>query len=464
MRKLFAFLTLTAAALIVGQAQNTRIVIVGGGKPRLAVPDFRGSGDAQNVMGAFNQTLTADLAGSGLFDMVPKTSMPLFVPQQPGDFQQPPAATAPRASRRRDDLDLPPTGGGRWMRDWSNPPAAATHLAFGYTAAQNGSLVLQGWLYDLAQPSPATAQIIGNRYVGSLDEAGARKVAHQFAADIIMAGGGQPLFDTHIIFTSTRTGHKEIWAMNADGSSQRQITRFNNITKFPSVSPDGSKVAFTSWAKGTPAIFVFSVDPVRDLRFYNQRASVNGSPSFTPDGKQIIYASSAGTDRCCRIFVAGLDGSGYRPISSSSAIEVEPKVNPKNGNDIVFVSGRSGPQQIYRMNMDGGDVERLTPGNGEASNPSWHPNGQLIAFAWTQGFATGAFNVFTMNVASRDYIQLTHGEGRNENPCWSPDGSHIVFASTRGRGSSQIYIMTADGKNVTQLTTAGENFTPVWGK
>ncbi|MDE3165431.1 MAG: PD40 domain-containing protein, partial [Acidobacteriota bacterium] len=166
----------------------------------------------------------------------------------------------------------------------------------------------------------------------------------------------------------------------------------------------------------------------------------------------------------CRIFVANLDGSGYRPITSPGAIDVEPKVNPKNGNDIVFVSGRSGPQQIYRMNMDGGDVERLTPGNGEASNPSWHPNGQLIAFAWTQGFATGAFNVFTMNVASRDYIQLTHGEGRNENPSWSPDGSHIVFASTRGRGSSQIYIMTADGKNVTQLTTAGENFTPVWGK
>ena len=42
------------------------------------------------------------------------------------------------------------------------------------------------------------------------------------------------------------------------------------------------------------------------------------------------------------------------------------------------------------MNMDGADVERLTPGTGEASNPSWHPDGQHIAFAWTQGYATGA--------------------------------------------------------------------------
>ncbi|MBS1859238.1 MAG: hypothetical protein JST11_27940, partial [Acidobacteria bacterium] len=61
MRKLFAFLGLTAAALIVGQAQNTRIVIVGSGKPRLAVPDLRGSGDAQKYMGVFNQTLWNDL-------------------------------------------------------------------------------------------------------------------------------------------------------------------------------------------------------------------------------------------------------------------------------------------------------------------------------------------------------------------------------------------------------------------
>jgi TolB protein len=460
MKKLFALVSLPALALLVMQAQPiTTIRIVGGAKPKLAVPDFRGGGDAQKFMGAFNQTLWADLENSALFDLIPKTSMPLFVPQQPSDFQRPPDPAAQPARRA---APQPQTGGGRWMRDWSDPPARATHLAFGYTAAQNGALVLLGWVYDLGQPNPANAQLIGNRYVGSLDEAGARKVAHEFAADIIAAAGGSSLYNTHIYFTSTRSGHKEIWAMDADGGNQRQITKFNNITKFPSISPDGTKIAFTSWAKGQPAIFVFSVDPVRDLRYYNQNASVNQSPSFMPDGKRIIYASSAGT-RCCRIYVANLDGTGYRPISSSSAIEVEPKVNPKTGNDIVFTSGRSGPQQIYRMNMDGADLERLTPGNGEASNPSWNPNGQQIAFAWTQGYSTGAFNIFIMDITTKEYIQLTHGEGKNENPSWSPDGTHLVFASTRA-GRSQIFTMTADGKQVKQLTTAGENMTPVWGK
>jgi TolB protein len=453
MKKVIAFVSLSTIALLVMQAQNTEIRISRSqGKPKLAVPDFRGGGDAQRLMTAFNQTLWNDLDASALFELIPKTSMPLFVPQQPSDFQTP----TPSAGRN---------GGGRWMRDWSEPPSGASHLAFGYTAVQSGSLVLQGWVFDLQQTSVANAQLIGNRYVGSVDEAGARKVAHEFAADIIAAAGGQSLAGTHIYFTSNRSGSKEIWVMDADGQNQRQITRFNSITKFLSVAPDGTKIAFTSWAKGQPAIFIFSVEPIRDLRYYNQSASVNQSPSFTPDGKQIVYASSAGTGRCCRIFIANLDGTGYRPISSSSAIEVEPKVNPKTGSDIVFTSGRSGPQQIYRMNMDGADVERLTPGNGEASNPSWHPAGQKIAFAWTQGYSTGAFNIFIMDVVSKQYIQLTHGEGKNENPSWSPDpgGTHLVFASTRS-GRSQIYSMAADGTRVKALTSSGENTTPVWGK
>ncbi len=463
MKKPIWFVVASAGALFVLMAQDARIIVTKGGIPAIAIPDFRGTGDAQKFMPAFNETLSADVKASGLFKIVAKTSLPSFVPQQPSDFQRPaPVAAAPTRGRKPQEPTLPPTGGGRWMQDWSSPPAQANYLAFGYTVAQNGVLVLQGWVYDLSKDT-ANAQLIGKRYLATVDEAGARKVAHQFAADILTLFGGQSLYGTHIYFTSDRTGHKEIWAMDPDGKNQRQITRFNNISTYPMVSPDGSKVAFTSWVKGQPAIFVFSVDPVRDLRYYNQAASVNQAGSFTPDGKQVVYASSAGTGRCCRIFAANLDGTGFRPISSSSAIEVEPKVNPKTGNDIVFSSGRSGPQQVYRMSMDGSDVERLTPGIGEASNASWHPDGQRIAFAWTQGYSTGAFNIFTMNVATKEYVQLTHGDGKNENPSWAPDGVHIAFAKTRGR-SSQVYTMLADGTQLQQLTSLGQNERPVWGR
>jgi len=202
------------------------------------------------------------------------------------------------------------------------------------------------------------------------------------------------------------------------------------------------------------------VDPIRDLRFYNQVASMNSQPSFTPDGKQILYSSSAG--RCCRIFIANLDGTGFRALTSSSFIDTEPKVNPKTGQQVVFSSGRSGPEQIYMMNIDGGDVQRLTDGTGEASNPAWHPGGQIVAFAWTRGFAAGKFNVFVMDVASRKYNQLTHDEGKNENPSFAPDGLHLTFMSNR-TGSSQIWTMLADGTQGRQITRQGINYSPVWG-
>ncbi|MBZ5619848.1 MAG: hypothetical protein LAQ69_14150 [Acidobacteriia bacterium] len=464
MRKLVWLALAAAGLLLMLHAQDIRSDIdkSRGKLPMIAIPDLRGAGEAQAFMGEFNQTLWADVLGSGVVKLVPKTMYPLSVPQQPSDFvQPPPARDTPRG--RKVEIPQPQSGGGRWIGDWAGPPVSANYLAFGYTAPQNGVLVLYGWLFDLSRGTAADAQVFGNRYTGSVDEAGARKVAHEFAADIVSRFGGQSLFGTHIYFVSSRTGSKEIWVMDPDGKNQRQITHFNSISIEPSASPDGAKVAFTSFAHRTPGIFVFSVDPVRDLRFYNQSASVNSSPSFTPDGKQIVYSSSAPGSKCCRIFIANLDGTGFRPISSMSAIDTEPKINPKTGSEIVFTSGRSGPQQIYKMNMDGADIERLSDGTGEAGNPAWHPDGQIIAYAWTRGFAAGAWNIFTMDVASKRYNQLTHGEGKNEHPSWAPDGVHLVFASTRN-GRDQIYTMLADGTQVQPLTTQGTNERPFWGK
>ena len=441
------FLLFGIIAFVWAQEGSVVIKIVNSQRPAIAVPDLRGSGAAQNFMGAFNDTLFSDLQNSGLFEMKPKGMYPLQVPQRPEEFRQPPR---PGASL-----------GGMALSDWSSPPVQANFLTTGYTAEQNGQIALYGWLFDVGQPNIINAQVVGKRYFGTLDEAGARKVAHEFAADILAHWGATSLFGTKIYFVSDRTGHKEVWSMDPDGSNQKQITSFKSISIMPAASPDGSKIAFTSFARGNPAIFILSTETGRRLSFYNQVASLNATPDFTPDGKQILYASSA--SGYAQIYVANLDGSSLKRISSSRAIEVEPKVNPNTGNDIVFVSGRTGPQQIFRMNFDGTGVERLTNGQGEASNPSWNPDGQHIAFSWTRGYATGNFNLFLMDVATRQFDQLTHSEGRNENPSWAPDGRHLVFMSTRS-GSHQIYTMLADGTQVHQLTTSGRNQTPVWGK
>ncbi len=432
----------------VSRAQDVIIKITGGEKkPSIAVPDFRGAGGSAPYMGVFNQTLFADIQDAGLFNMAAKSFYPLVVPQQPSDFQPP----SPNPGRR------PP-----WLTDWSSPPANADYLAFGYAAAQNNQIILSSWLFDVRQPDVAGAQLLAKRYFGSVDENGARKVAHEFACDIIVKFGSECLLGSRIYFVSDRTGHKEIWSMDPDGSNQKQVTRYNNTCITPGVSPDGTKLAFTSFYKGNPSIVLFSLETGRQLSFYNPTASLNATPNFTPDGKHIVFASTV-NKAYTNIYMADPDGGNLKRISNTPKIEVEPKINPKSPNDMVFVSGRAGPQQIWRMNLDGTDVSMLTPNEGEASNPSWHPGGAIIAFSWTRGFAQGNFNIFLMDVASRHIDQLTHGAGRNENPNWAPDGRHLVFASNRN-GKMQIFTMLADGTGVKQLTSQGRNEIAIWAK
>jgi len=454
---------ITVATLAAQQPSDFYGTIIGqnGRKPALAVPDLRGDGQVQPYMAVFNQTLWDDLQSSGLFNLVPKSQYPLTVPQQLSDFRAAPQVQTP--GRRG---EAPQTGGGLWLSDWSGPPTQANYVTIGYAAAQQSLFVLRGWLVDPSIPNPANAGALAKVYNGPMSEAGARTVAHQFGCDIVEKFGSTCMYGTHIYFVrqsgTLKAPVREIWVMDPDGKNQKPVTHFNALSDFPAISPDGSKLAFTSWVHGNPAIFVFSVDPVRDLRFYNQRgASVMGEPSFTPDGKQVVFQSSVGG--CCGIYIANLDGSNVHAITASRTVDAEPKVNPKTGAEIAFSSGRSGPEQIYKMNADGTDVERLSDGTGEASNPSWHPEGQFLAYAWTRGYMTGGFNIFVMNVATRNYIQLTHSEGKNENPSWAPDGKHIVFMSDR-TGRSQIWSMLADGTNQVQLTREGTNLHPVWGK
>ncbi len=448
-----------AIAAYIGAQQINSTVIKTGEKPTIAIPDFRGSGGAEQFMGVFNQTLWNDLNTSGQLKMIAKTLYPTQVPQQPSDFRQ----------------------GGPAMADWSGPPPNANYLAFGYTAAQNNQIVLYGWLFDVRQANPSSAQLIGKVYLGPLNEAGARLVAQQFAADILKQFGATSLIGTRIYFVSDRTGHKEIWSMNYDGSDQKQFTSYRSITTFPAVSPDATKIAFTSYPVlpssrnasasafgkqtqnlGQPLIYLHSLETGRKLVYYNQRASMNAASDFLPDSRHLLIYSTA-NGGLSQIYETDLDGGDIHRITHSNSLEVEPKANPRTGMDIVFVSGRGGTPQIYRMNVDGTDVSRLTTGEGDAVNPSWNPDGQHIAFAWTRGFEPGNFNIFIMDVASRSVVQLTHGAGRNENPSWAPDGVHLVFSSTRG-GKTQIYTMLADGTGVQLLTTQGNNEKPVWSR
>jgi len=429
---------LIGAALLPGQKNEITGTINSTEKPVVAVADMRGSGAAQQYMDAFNQTLWSELDNTGQIKLAPKTSYPLQLPQQPSDFRPPVL-----------------------FSEWARPPVGANYLAFGYTAVQGDQILLYGYFFNLGQSTVQSAQILGNRYYGALSNDGAKKVAREFAADILRQLGIASLSGTRIYFVSDRSGSKEIWSMEYDGSNQRQLTRYGAITGQPAVSADGKLFAFMTYAGGNPQIRIHTTDTSRRQTFVNPVTSAVGTPEFTPDGKNVLF--SATVDGWMQLMMAGIDGGGMHRISNVSKIEVSPRVNPKTGSDLLFISGRSGRQQLWRMNLDGTDREMLTSGEGDVSNPSWSPDGHHIAFSWTRGYEPGNFNIFVMDIADRKYVQLTTNSGRNENPWWAPDGVHLVFSSKRGR-VTQLYTMLADGTNVQQLTTQGNNLQPVWAK
>ena len=110
--------------------------------------------------------------------------------------------------------------------EWTMPPVSANYLAFGYTAVQDNQILLFGNFFNVGQPTVQSAKVIANRYYGALSNDGAKSVARQFAADILKQLGIPTLSGTKIYFVSDRTGNKEIWSMDYDGSNQRQLTRY----------------------------------------------------------------------------------------------------------------------------------------------------------------------------------------------------------------------------------------------
>jgi TolB protein len=432
------FLLLTAAFITpcLGQDWIKTGTGLGMEKVRLAVPDFKpATADAKNaeLLNVFDGTLWNDLDNAGIFDMVSKSFYPLAIPGAPTDVQ---------------------------FTAWSALPPNAAMLAFGNLGVTGGNVTVQGWLYDVK--NIASPQVLGKQYQDSATADAARVIAHKFADEIIFRlGGGIPgVAESQIYFVSSRTGHKEIWVMDYDGANQRQITHLNSISLSPRISPDGSRLAFSSVTKSGWEILMYSMDLNRLVTF-PRFGGTNLSPAWTSDGTKLAFSSSQSGDP--EIYTIDQSGGNLKRVTSFKGPDVSPVWNRKTNAQIAWVSGRTGLPQIYTMGADGTDVQRLTD-QGYAVSPAWSPNGQFLAFAWIRRYgpgAPGASDIYLMDVASKQWVQLTHDGGRNDFPSWAPDGRHIVFQSSRS-GGEQIWEMLADGSNPKQLTSTGSNTQPNW--
>jgi TolB protein len=408
---------------------------LGVAKARLAIAEFGTTAQpTQPLEKTFHDVLWNDLEYSGIVELVSPSFYPSTVPTQPSQ--------------------LKPT-------DWSAAPANAFMLAFGTLDAQASSLAANGNLFDVR--SAAGQAVIQKVYRGAATDADARKLAHQFADDIIarLSGGLPGIASTQIAFVSNRSGNKEIWLMDYDGANQHQLTHLGTIALTPRWSPDATRIAFTCFAPFqkiiSAQICLYSMESNHLIAFPRYKGT-NSSPAWSPDGSKLAFMSSAMGDQ--GIVLTDADGSHIRRLTLTKAVSTSPVWNPKTGQQIIFVSDRGGDPVLYQMNADGSNIEKIAmPDMGYVVDPSWSPNGQLLAFAWRR--PSGNFDLYIMDIISRALVELTRDAGRNERPSWAPDGRHLVFESTR-TGSRQIWSMLADGSEPKQLTFSGQNESPNW--
>jgi TolB protein len=143
--------------------------------------------------------------------------------------------------------------------------------------------------------------------------------------------------------------------------------------------------------------------------------------------------------------------------------DVAPTWNPRTNAQLAWVSGRTGLPQIYTMDMDGGNIQRITDG-GYAVSPSWSPNGQLLAFSWNRKYGPGdpgGVDIHVIDIASKKYLQLTHESGSNDYPFWAPDGRHIVFERDHRRQKPDLDHAGRRNRAASAHQT-GNNFMPNW--
>jgi len=299
-------------------------------------------------------------------------------------------------------------------------------------------------------------------------------------AALSLNAGATSITGAKIAFTSNRSGTVQIHLMNADGSDVTPLTHPPGHSAYPAFSPDGRKIAFMSDRGGSDQIYVMNADGSKAVQITHLKGTFD-RPRFSADGRRIAFTfigRPGSPDTTSQIYIINADGSNPRPLTDVRYI-CDGVTFSRDGRRMAIACLDGAVMNIFSMNAAGSRPARITHGtfdsaHGGGTMPDFSPDGRRIAFAHfgevpSASSRTTIFAIYVMNADGSNMTQLTQrpsepapADIHDIYPVFSPDGRKIAFESNRD-GTMQIYLMNVDGSNLLRLTNhPGDNWAPAF--
>jgi Tol biopolymer transport system component len=270
-----------------------------------------------------------------------------------------------------------------------------------------------------------------------------------------------------IAFTDFTTG--QIYAANPDGSGLRQLTHGDpgSVADSASWSPDGKQLiyAFNPTPESPPRIWIMSADGKHPHRLADDTKEFRDlAPSYGPTGKVIVFARCQPGDGVCAIWRMRSDGSHKRPLTryrtgTNEAVDFDPEVSP-DGHQVAFTRFYADGIQsrIFLMSINGGHPHPITPAAIEANAPDWSPDGKRLAFG-TNSQRVGS-TIYTITPNGTNLHRLTPDRYPQTaiGPTFSPDGHRLLFSTDRNHPDHccfALFTVGSSGKAERQLSLPG---------
>jgi TolB protein len=397
------------------------IEIIGGGANQIPVTILPFAGE-ETLVQRTSQIVAADLQRSGMFRLGSVGSVRPF-PTEPSDIN---------------------------YRYWKNEGAEALVIGSVIEKA-DGHAEVRFRMMDVGKQS----QILGFSYTVTVSQL--RVTAHKIA-DLIYEKltGDIGVFATKICFVTKNADRFELQVADADGYNPEFILAHKEPIISPQWSPDGSRVAYVSFERRKPIVFVHNLLDGTRMVLANFEGS-NSAPAWSPDGRKLAVVLTK--DGSSNIYTINADGSDLQRLTNTQSIDTEPNFS-RDGRHILFTSDRAGSPQIYRMRANGeGEAERLTFEGSYNVTPRHSPDDKSFIFIHRN---EGRFNVAAVDLATRQMQILTAGN-LDQSPTFAPNGKMILYASdSRGRGI--LAAVSSDGRIKQRFTAqSGDIREPAWG-